>query len=113
VTYLISPENMRRIEVMSLTVSLELQAKAEAGEVSDAEMVECVRTSLPYAWSIVSRVVGDLGDELTAELIWRAFLSSRQGCSALDVVHRGWSQRAMGPTGPGGLEACRRDARSD
>lgn len=53
---------------MSLTVSPELQAKAEAGEVTDAEMVECVRTSLPYAWSIVSRVVGDLGDSLTAEL---------------------------------------------
>lgn len=53
---------------MSLTVSPELQAKAEAGEVSDAEMVECVRTSLPYAWSIVSRVVGHLGDGLTAEL---------------------------------------------
>ena len=53
---------------MSLTVSPELQAKAEAGEVSDAEMVECVRTSLPYAWSIVRRVVEDLGDDLTAEL---------------------------------------------
>lgn len=53
---------------MSLTVSPELQVKAEAGEVTDADMVECVRTSLPYAWSIVSRVVCGLGDDLTATL---------------------------------------------
>ena len=59
---------MRTIGGMSLTVSPELQAKAETGEVSDADMVECVGTSLPCAWSIVSRIVGDLDDGLTAEL---------------------------------------------
>ena len=45
---------------MSLTVSDDLLATAERGDVSDAEFVECVRTSLPYAWDVVSRVAGDL-----------------------------------------------------
>lgn len=47
---------------MSLDVSAELLDKAERGEVSDAEFVDCVRTSLPFAWSMISRVVGDLRD---------------------------------------------------
>lgn len=67
-TRLIRSREPRTIIGMSLTVSPELQAKAEAGEVSDADMVECVRTSLPYAWSIVSRAVDDLGDDLVSEL---------------------------------------------
>jgi len=46
---------------MSLDVSPDLLEKAERGEVTDAEFVECVRTSLPYAWETISRVVGDLG----------------------------------------------------
>ena len=45
---------------MSLTVSAGLLATAERGEVTDAEFVECVRTSLPYAWDVVSRVMADL-----------------------------------------------------
>jgi hypothetical protein len=45
---------------MSLTVSPDLLAVAERGEVSDAEFVECVRTSLPYAWDVVSSVMADL-----------------------------------------------------
>jgi hypothetical protein len=45
---------------MSLDVSPQLLARAESGEVSDAEFVECVRTSLPYAWETVSRVAADL-----------------------------------------------------
>jgi hypothetical protein len=51
---------------MSLHVPTALLEKAESGEVSDAEFVDCVRTSLPYAWSVITRVVGDLdtgGDE--------------------------------------------------
>jgi hypothetical protein len=36
-------------------------AKAEVGEVTDAEFVDCVRTSLPYAWQVVSQVAADLG----------------------------------------------------
>jgi hypothetical protein len=45
---------------MSLTVSPDLLATAERGEVSDAEFVDCVRTSLPYAWQVVSTVMADL-----------------------------------------------------
>ncbi|MGH8792915.1 MAG: SCO5389 family protein [Stackebrandtia sp.] len=45
---------------MSLDVSPKLLEAAERGEVSNAEFVDCVRTSLPYAWSLISRVVDDL-----------------------------------------------------
>jgi hypothetical protein len=45
---------------MSLNVSPDLLATAERGEVSDAEFVDCVRTSLPYAWEVVSTVMTDL-----------------------------------------------------
>jgi hypothetical protein len=45
---------------MSLTVSPDLLATAERGEVSDTEFVDCVRTSLPYAWEVVSKVMTDL-----------------------------------------------------
>ena len=45
---------------MSLNVSDDLLATAERGEVTDAEFVECVRTSLPYAWEVVSSVMSDL-----------------------------------------------------
>ncbi|WP_212998975.1 SCO5389 family protein [Winogradskya consettensis] len=46
---------------MSLNVSPDLLSVAERGEVSDGEFVECVRTSLPYAWQVVSSVMTDLG----------------------------------------------------
>lgn len=46
---------------MSLDVSPDLLDAAERGEVSDADFVHCVRTSLPYAWEVVSRVSADLG----------------------------------------------------
>ena len=45
---------------MSLDVSPDLLAAAERGDVTDAEFVECVRTSLPYAWSVISEVTADL-----------------------------------------------------
>jgi hypothetical protein len=45
---------------MSLNVSPDLLSVAERGEVSDAEFVDCVRTSLPYAWKVVSTVMTDL-----------------------------------------------------
>jgi hypothetical protein len=45
---------------MSLTVSPDLLAVAERGDVTDAEFVACVRESLPYAWEVVSRVMTDL-----------------------------------------------------
>lgn len=45
---------------MSLTVSPQLLAEAERGEVASDDFVECVRTSLPYAWELISSVVDDL-----------------------------------------------------
>ena len=39
---------------MSLDVSPELLTAAELGEVSDEQFADCVRTSLPYAWQLVS-----------------------------------------------------------
>lgn len=57
---------------MSLTVSQDLLDAAERGDVSDAEFIQCVRTSLPYAWDLVSRVVGELeasGDEFADNTI--------------------------------------------
>ncbi|GIF63524.1 hypothetical protein Ais01nite_15590 [Asanoa ishikariensis] len=45
---------------MSLTVSPHLLAEAERGEVAAADFVACVRSSLPYAWELISRVVDDL-----------------------------------------------------
>ncbi|TDV48673.1 SCO5389 family protein [Actinophytocola oryzae] len=45
---------------MSLDVPAALLDRAERGEVDDAEFVACVRDSLPYAWRLISGVVGDL-----------------------------------------------------
>ena len=42
---------------MSLDVSPELLTKAQQGEVGDAEFVDCIRTSLPYAWELISGLV--------------------------------------------------------
>jgi len=50
---------------MSLDVSPALLEKAERGEVSDEEFVDCVRNSLPFAWNLISRVVAELKE--TAE----------------------------------------------
>ncbi|GAB3150187.1 SCO5389 family protein [Micromonospora sonneratiae] len=41
---------------MSLDVSADLLERAETGQVDDAEFVDCVRQSLPYAWAVVSEV---------------------------------------------------------
>jgi hypothetical protein len=45
---------------MSLDVPTALLERAETGEVTDVDFVDCVRESLPYAWSVISQVVGDL-----------------------------------------------------
>jgi hypothetical protein len=45
---------------MSLDVPTALLEKAESGEVSDAEFVDCVRRSLPYAWGVISQVAADV-----------------------------------------------------
>src|SRR5690349_16269272 len=45
---------------MSLDVSPQLLAQAEIGEVDQAEFVETVRTSLPYAYDMVASLAQDL-----------------------------------------------------
>jgi hypothetical protein len=47
---------------MSLDVPTALLERAERGEVDDAAFVECVRTSLPYAWQIVSEVASGVSN---------------------------------------------------
>ena len=50
---------------MSLDVPTKLLECAAHGEVADADFVDCVRLSLPYAWQVISGVVADL--ELAGE----------------------------------------------
>ena len=45
---------------MSLDIPTALLERAEAGPVEDAEFVAVVRDSLPYAWTVISGVAGDL-----------------------------------------------------
>jgi uncharacterized protein len=45
---------------MSLDVSPALLEQAERGGVDEQEFVDCVRTSLPYAWEMVSSLVAQL-----------------------------------------------------
>ncbi|MFX4291726.1 SCO5389 family protein [Streptomyces bohaiensis] len=45
---------------MSLDVTPALLAQAERGEVDEAEFVDCVRTSLPYAWEMISSLTARL-----------------------------------------------------
>jgi hypothetical protein len=45
---------------MSLTVPPDLLERANAGEVDDAEFLDCVRISLPYAWDLVVGLVKEL-----------------------------------------------------
>ena len=52
---------------MSLDVPQALLERAELGDVTDAEFVDVVRTSLPYAWEVISSVATDLGDSPFAD----------------------------------------------
>lgn len=45
---------------MSLAVPADLLDRAQAGEVDDAAFLDCVRTSLPYAWNLIDGLVTDL-----------------------------------------------------
>lgn len=45
---------------MSLDVSPELLDRARQGEVDDADFVDCIRTSLPYAYELVEGLVKEL-----------------------------------------------------
>jgi hypothetical protein len=49
---------------MSLDVPVALLEKAERGQLDDAEFVDCVRTSLPYAWKVISEAV-EVGEHAT------------------------------------------------
>src|ERR687890_844907 len=45
---------------MSLDVPTTMIEAAQQGELNDAAFVTVVRDSLPYAWQVISQVVGDL-----------------------------------------------------
>lgn len=45
---------------MSLTVPTELQEQAARGDVADEDFVACVRDSLPYAYTMIARLAGEL-----------------------------------------------------
>jgi uncharacterized protein len=45
---------------MSLTVSPELIERARRDDIDDAAFVDCVRTSLPYAWQVVAGLIDEL-----------------------------------------------------
>jgi hypothetical protein len=45
---------------VSLDVPTALLERAETGAVTDTEFVDCVRQSLPYAWSVISEVAAGL-----------------------------------------------------
>ena len=46
---------------MSLTVPPGLLDQARHGDVADAAFIDCIRTSLPYAWDVISGLIADLG----------------------------------------------------
>jgi hypothetical protein len=45
---------------MSLAVPADLAEQASRGEVADEQFVACVRASLPYAWSVISGLAGQV-----------------------------------------------------
>src|ERR1700752_5234608 len=46
---------------MSLAVPADLLDRAQNGEVDDAAFLDCVRTSLPYAWDLIASLIPGLG----------------------------------------------------
>src|SRR5258705_5977490 len=52
--------SFRRESIMSLTVPPDLLERAQGGEVDEADFLGCVRTSLPYAWDMVTGLVKEL-----------------------------------------------------
>ena len=45
---------------LSLMVTPDLLEQARTGKVSDTDFVSCIAASLPYAWSMVSNLAGEL-----------------------------------------------------
>jgi hypothetical protein len=55
---------------MSLTVSPDLIEQAQHGEIDDAAFTACIAASLPYAWQVITGLIGELnasGADLTAQ----------------------------------------------
>jgi hypothetical protein len=46
---------------MSLAVPADLLDQAYRGEVDEAAFLDCIRTSLPYAWAVITGLITDLG----------------------------------------------------
>jgi hypothetical protein len=46
---------------MSLAVPADLLEMAHRGEVDDTAFLDCIRTSLPYAWELITGLITDLG----------------------------------------------------
>jgi len=44
---------------MSLNVPTALLERAERDDVTDADLIACIETSLPYAWSVISGLVDE------------------------------------------------------
>jgi hypothetical protein len=78
---------------MSLTVSPDLLAAAEAGPVDDADFLDCIRSSLPYAYASVSDLATRLPNARTAG---RAFADSQT--PPPDDAAQGQLLRAMAST---------------
>src|SRR5438093_10923533 len=51
-----APERSRSV---SLDVTPDLLESAERGEIDEADFIQCVRTSLPYAWDTISLRVAE------------------------------------------------------
>jgi len=45
---------------MSLTVSPELIEQARQGEIDDTAFTGCIVASLPYAWQVITSLIGEL-----------------------------------------------------
>jgi len=57
---------------MSLAVPAGLLEQARRGEVDDTAFLDCVRTSLPYAWDVIDGLVAELdasGGELASNQV--------------------------------------------
>ena len=52
---------------MSLAVSPQLLEQARHGEVDDTAFLDCIRTSLPYAWTVITGLIDDLGNAQFAD----------------------------------------------
>jgi hypothetical protein len=77
---------------MSLTVSAELLAAAEAGQLDDAGFLACVRDSLPCAYDLVGELAGRLPD---AEQAGQSFVDNQ---TAPGDAAQGQLLRAMAST---------------